>query len=431
MKMTPHSPSYLGHPLPTGQGSPTKPFPSPRGERGDPAKRESRMRGFFKADFAKLASLVSVLITILPLVCVSPSKAGPQTLENYLSEGKQLEEKEDYEGAIKVYQQALSAFPDQPEALKRIGIMYQTEQKFADSIRAFERVLQLNPQYPETNFYLGVSYFADNDYAKALGYFDQELKFHSDYRRAHVYAAKALLALGRVGEAIQHYEALVKDDPKDARVWFELASLHRAMAMHAYHELESIDSDSVLLHALRAESDTDDAKYEDAIKEYEEVQKKQPGFPGLHFALGQIYFKMNKAIEAEPELRLAVKEDPSNPPANYMLGQILLRNKKAEEAFPFLQVATNGDPTFMKGHLELGKCYLQLGRVQEAQEALLKAVEADPHSPEPHVLLVQVYTRLKDDEKRKSELATIQKLEQESREQVEANVRKAAAQKDQ
>jgi hypothetical protein len=44
---------------------------------------------------------------------------------------------------------------------------------------------------------------------------------------------------------------------------------------------------------------------------------------------------------------------------------------------------------------------------------------------------VQVYTRLKDDEKRKSELATIQKLEQESREQVEANVRKAAAQKDQ
>jgi predicted Zn-dependent protease len=109
-----------------------------------------------------------------------------------------------------------------------------------------------------------------------------------------------------------------------------------------------------------------------------------------------------------------------------MLGQILLRNKKAEEAFPFLQVATNGDPTFMKGHLELGKCYLQLGKVQEAQQALLKAVEADPHSPEPHVLLVQVYTRLKDDEKRKSELATIQKLEQESREQVAAHVKKAA-----
>ncbi len=376
--------------------------------------------------FARLLSLVSILIAILPLVHVPTSEARAQTLENYLSEAKQFEEKQDYDGAIKVYQQALSAFPDQLEVLKRLGIMYQTELKFADSIRAFQRVLQQDPQYPETNFYLGVSFLGDNDYAKALGYFEQELKFHSDYRRAHMYAAKALLALGRVGEAIEHYETLVKDNPKDGRVWFELASLHRAMAMHAYNELASIDSDSFLLHALRAESDTDDAKYEDAIKEYEQVQRKQPDFPGLHFALGQIYFKMNKLTESEPELRLAVKEDPSNPPANYMLGQILLRNKKAEEAFPFLQVATNGDPTFMKGHLELGKCYLQLGKIQEAEQALMKAVEADPHSPEPHVLLVQVYTRLKDDERRKSELATIQKLEQEEREQVEANVRKAA-----
>jgi dihydropteroate synthase len=34
---TPHPPSYLGHPLPRGEG-------------GDPAKRESRARGFFKAE---------------------------------------------------------------------------------------------------------------------------------------------------------------------------------------------------------------------------------------------------------------------------------------------------------------------------------------------------------------------------------------------
>jgi hypothetical protein len=39
MKITPHPPSYLGHPLPR----------CPRGKGGDPAKRESRVRGFFKA----------------------------------------------------------------------------------------------------------------------------------------------------------------------------------------------------------------------------------------------------------------------------------------------------------------------------------------------------------------------------------------------
>jgi tetratricopeptide (TPR) repeat protein len=385
--------------------------------------RDDRVGALFRSLLETLG-WVSLLATFL--FSVYRPLPATQTLENYLFEARQLEAKQDYDGAIKAYEKALSAFADQPEVLKRLGIMYQTQLRFTESIQAFQKILLRDPRYTEVNFYLGLSFLGLNQFDKALESFDQELKFNPGYHRAHHYAAKALLALGRVGEAIQHYEALVKEDPKDPRVWFELASLHRAMAVHAYNELASIDSDSILLHALRAESDTDDAKYEDAIKEYKEVQKKQTDFPGLHFALGQIYFKMNRAAEAEPELRLALKEDPGNPPANYMLGQILLRNKKAEEAFPFLQVATNGDPTFMKGHLELGKCYLQLGKVQEAQQALSKAVEADPHSPEPHVLLVQVYTRLKDDEKRKSELVAIQKLEQESREQVEGNVKKAA-----
>ncbi|HEV2379095.1 MAG TPA: tetratricopeptide repeat protein [Terriglobia bacterium] len=370
--------------------------------------------------------LILVLAATLSPALPSLAEAPPQTVENFLSEAKQLEEKQDYDRAIKIYLQASSAFPDHPEILERLGVMYQTQLKFAESIQTFQRVLALNPQYPETNFYLGVSYLGYNDYNKALEYFDQELKFHPEYRRAHLYAAKALLALGREGEAVQHYQTLTRQDPKDTRVWFELASLYRSLALHAYKQLETIDPDSVLLEVLRAEADADDLRYQDAIKRYEQALKKQPDFPGLHFALGQTYYKMDKPVEAEPELRLGLKEDPDNPPANYMLGQILLHNGKAEEALPFLRVAVNGDPTFMKGQLELGKCYLQLGQTEEAQRALSRAVDADPHSPAPHVLLVQVYTQLHDEEKRKSELSVIQTLESETRERMQGAIGKAA-----
>ena len=354
------------------------------------------------------------------------SGSQPRTVESYLSEAHQLEQKQDYNGATKVYEQALTVFHDQPEVLKQLGIVYQTQLKFAESIQAFQKILQADPQYPEANFYLGLSFLGYNQYEKALGYFNEELKIHPDYRPAHLYAAKTLLALGREGESIQHYEFLVQQNPNDTKVWFELASLYRSLAVHAYKQLETIDPDSVLLDALRAEADADDLKYQEAINKYAQVLKKQPDFPGIHFALGQIYFKMDRPAQAEPELRLALKEDPNNPPANYMLGQILLRDKKAAEALPFLQVAVAGDPTFMKGHLELGKCYLQLDRLQDAQQALARAVDADRHSPEPHVLLVQVYTRIGDDENRKSELAVIQKLEQETRERLQGAVEKGS-----
>lgn len=374
--------------------------------------------------------LIFVLAAALSSAPTSFAGVPTQSVENFLSEAKQLEEKQDYDRAIKVYLQASSAFPDHPEILERLGIMYQTQLKFAESIQSFQKVLAMNPEYPETNFYVGVSYLGYNDYNKALEYFDRELKFHPDYRRAHLYAAKALLALGREGEAVQQYQTLTQQNPKDTRVWFELASLYRSLAVHAYKQLETIDPDSVLLEVLRAEADADDLRYQDAIKRYEQALKKQPDFPGLHFALGQTYYKMDKPVEAEPELRLGLKEDPDNPPANYMLGQILLHNGKAEEALPFLRTAVNGDPAFMKGQLELGKCYLQLGQIEEAQQALSRAVDADPTSPAPHVLLVQVYTRLNDEEKRKSEMNLIQKLEKESRERMQGAIGKAA-QKDQ
>ena len=375
-----------------------------------------------------LMDLIFFLVAVLWLTPPPLASERPQSLENYLSEAKQLEDKKDYDGAIRVYRQALRTMPDQPELLKRLGVIYQTELKFAESIQAFQKVLLVDPKYPEANFYLGVSFLGYNDYDKALACFNQELKFHPDYGRAHMYAANALLALGRAGEAVQHYQALTQQDPKDARVWFELASVYRSLAVHAYKRLDGIDPDSFMVDILRGEATSDDLRYEEAIKWYKQALRKQPNFPGLHFALGQVYFKMDKIVEAEPELRLALKENPGNPSANYMLGEILVRNGKAREAVPFLQVAEKGDPTFMKGHLELGKCYLQLGNIADAQIALSRAVQADPHSPEPHILLVQVYTRLKDEEKRNSELGIIQKLRQEAKKPVQRASEKASQQ---
>src|SRR3989442_14948196 len=82
----------------------------------------------------------------------SLSQGPARTLENFLTEAVELEKAQNYSGAEKVYQQARMAFPDQPEVLKRLGILYQTELEFPESIDTFERVLNQAPQYPEVNF---------------------------------------------------------------------------------------------------------------------------------------------------------------------------------------------------------------------------------------------------------------------------------------
>src|SRR5262249_222809 len=81
-------------------------------------------------------------------------QANARSLEDYLREAKECETRKDYGSAERLYQEAAASYPRQPEILKRLGLIYQTELKFRESIDTFQKVLLEAPQYPEANFYL-------------------------------------------------------------------------------------------------------------------------------------------------------------------------------------------------------------------------------------------------------------------------------------
>ena len=349
------------------------------------------------------------------------SQAPPQSVEGFLAAASELEKRQEYSGAERTYVEGLKAFPNQPELLKRLGIIYQTELKFQESIEAFRKIQELRPNYAEVNFYLGLSYFGLNQLEQAVAAFQEELKINPKYRRAHYYAALALQSLDRKSEASQHFETLVEADPKDTKAWYQLARLHRSMAMQAFKQIVLLEPDSASFHALKAESYAEDEKYSEAIREYQEVLKKDPNFPGAHFGLGEIYYQTTNP-EAEGELHRALEEDPNHPAANYYLAEILLRSQKAAEALPLLQLAVRGDPKLAMAQFQLGKCYLALGDFEKALEALMKAAALDPKAKETHYQLAQVYGRLKRDEKRNHHLAIFEQL---TREEKEHGLKKA------
>ncbi|HKS97674.1 MAG TPA: tetratricopeptide repeat protein, partial [Terriglobia bacterium] len=147
---------------------------------------------------ARAALRWTLLLGVFLLGCrAGLGQAGPTSLDEYFNHARELEKKEDYAGAEKVYLEAAKDYPNQPEILKRLGIVYQTELKFQESIDAFQRVLQGAPTYPEVNFYLGVSYFGLNQLDKAIDSFNKELEANPNYRRAHYYEAQAYRSLNR------------------------------------------------------------------------------------------------------------------------------------------------------------------------------------------------------------------------------------------
>lgn len=343
--------------------------------------------------------------------------ARPQTpVGELLARAATEEKREDFRAAERTLRQALAASPGNIETLKRLGINLQTQLRFQESVDTFQKALSFDRRYAEVNFYLGLSYLGMNEFERSVDSFRKELEVNSSYRRARYYMSIAYQALKRPAAALEQLHMLSEEDPSDTRVLYELARTHKALSLLALRKLSDVAPDSDLVLALRAESSAQSENYAEAVKAYEDLKLKNAKFPGIHFGLGEVYFKMLRFAEAETELRLALREDPNHPMANYYLAEILLRAENAADAIPLLQISLAADSGFVQAYLLLGKCYLGMNKLDDALKALSKAEELDPESRMTHYQLSRLYQRLSDPEKQKRHLETFQKLENRERE---------------
>lgn len=342
---------------------------------------------------------IAIGLTLLPVEAVAQSAPDP-----LLEQARIAEKAGNYAAAARLYRQALAIVPENPEVLKRLGILEQTELKFDESIAHFRQVLALNSNYPEVNFYLGASYLGKSDYPEAIESFQRELALPKPHPRSHYYLALAFEASSRMDEAVAELNRALIDNPSDADALYQLARLHKNASLQAIERLKAIDPDSFQLHALMGESYVEDKRYPEAIEEYRLALNRDPHAAGIHFSIGVVYWVLHQPEKAEPEFKHALEEAPEDPMTNLYLGDIAVQDQRFDEAFNYLQVAENGHLDVPQMHVLLGRCYQQRHDPEKAKDELLAAIKGDPTAAAPHYLLAQVYRELHDSDASAREL---------------------------
>src|SRR5215472_3164177 len=303
-------------------------------------------------------SLFAALLLVGPLSAVANCfPASSEDVRSLLEQARTFEKAEDYRGAEQVYQRALTLAPNDPEVLKRCGILYQTELKFTDSIEVFHRALEVSKQYPAVNFFTGVSYLGLNDFSKAAESFQAELATPQPHPRTHYYYAIALQSLGRSDDALAQFSQSLAKNPKDLDALYQLARLHMNASLEDIQKLTDLDPDSFQLHALMGEVYANNRHYEDSLKEYRAALAKRPDAPGIHYALGVAYRNLKQIDEAEKEFLQALREDPNDLRVNLYLGEFAVGRGNYAGALDYLRVASAAQPGAARPHFLLGKCY--------------------------------------------------------------------------
>jgi tetratricopeptide (TPR) repeat protein len=327
-------------------------------------------------------------------------------------------------------------------------------QHWAEAAAALEKLARLAPTVPEVHANLGMAYYFQGRPDEALASFDRALKLKTQMPQARIMAGICQAELGRnteaiavlapafrktSGEEIEHLvglhlqqayselkqydkaaavgEELLRRYPNDSEVIFEVSRLYADRSYDLMSQLLHADPDSAWAHYANAQVQESLAKYDVAREEYENVLKRQPAMPGLHYRLARVILLGSpRTPETLEEATRALEEElaigPRNPDAEYELGEINREEGNYDLASSHFSRAVSEQPDFAEARIGLGRTLIKLGRTAEAVPHLKEAARLDPGNKVPHALLANAYKALGDFAASQAEIDTYRKLKQ-------------------
>ncbi|MGC2620913.1 MAG: tetratricopeptide repeat protein, partial [Acidobacteriaceae bacterium] len=156
-------------------------------------------------------------------------------------------------------------------------------------------------------------------------------------------------------------------------------------------------------------------KWEPAELEYEEILKKDPNAPGIHFLLGRALLSQPDggaaaAARAKEEFLKELQIDPGNADAEYILGLLAQHAEDYDEAVARFSQAAKLNQNFAEAYLGWGAALIGEKKYQEAIAPLQRAERLTPGNPDIHNALATALVRTGNKAEAEKEFAILRSI---------------------
>ncbi len=118
--------------------------------------------------------------------------------------------------------------------------------------------------------------------------------------------------------------------------------------------------------------------FEEAIREFQEALRMDPGYAEAHGNLGDTLLQAGKIHEAMKQWQQAIQLNPRYPQARYNLGVALALQGRTQEAIDQWEEALRIKPDYAEAHYNLGVAMEKMGRLDSAVEHYRRALIINP-----------------------------------------------------
>lgn len=243
--------------------------------------------------------------------------------------------------------------------------------RHGDAVKNYEESLRLDYSSAYTHLELAEMLLETGKSGRALTEFELAVQFGKDDPLPHYNYGLALYGMGRVDDALAHWENAYTNNPKDPR----------------YAEAMGIGL-----------SERDPAK---ALVYFEAALTHGADHPGFHNNFGLLLERIGDYARAESEFKKAIAGEPGDRGYRQNLALSYMKSKQPELAVPLWQALHGEDPAGPTCRIYLGRAYLETGRYRDAADLLEKwvetagAVEDEPGLDEAYSVLAMSFRGLK------------------------------------
>lgn len=329
---------------------------------------------------------------------------------------------ETFRTELALWQDTVAKAPHNGRAHYNLGIVYSRQGLYARAVAEDEAALASDDgwaaasQLPAIHNKLGYDLEKLGRLPEAVTHYETALRAKPDYALAHLNLARALTRLDRRPEAITHYQAAIRLGAGGVDAETELAEA----LMHDGRFAEAVEHSRAVARRTPASAPAFNnlgyalisaGRADAAVAAYREAVRLDPRYAAAWVGLGYALISAGHPVDAIDPCRRAVALQPNLADAHNTLGIALAQSGRLPEAVASLQQALRLNPDAADVHNNLGNALADAGRTADAVAEYREAVRLRPDYADAHRNLGHELQRLGHTSEGAEHLATADRLE--------------------
>ena len=339
------------------------------------------------------------IFSLLIMLCLASSMTAQQMESEYdgrpdkkknaiyFSNGLQSKYRDDTEGAIRNFEQALRFMPDDAASMYELSEQYSNDGRIEEAFNMIQKAATIEPENKWYQMRLGLFYRNLEQYDDFINLYEKLTQKYPEDPEMLSELIDAYLVTENYGKALEKMDLLEQQVGENEFITEQRLQVFKRQgnSKKVVSELEKLieqNPDNIRYYGLLASFYAENGKIKDAIKTYEKIKEINPEHPYINVSLLELYDMMGDKDKAFNELLAAIRNKNLDitTKANtydYWMNKNQGASNIDEQARLCGQAFVETHPDNKLGYLILGSCYFIEENAVKSKELYQKVLTID------------------------------------------------------